>query len=128
MTFLKRLNILPRWLIASIDGMILFMSAFFAFLIRLNFDWASLEEYYVFEGSLLFLISGLVVMYFTKSYVGIVRHTRLRDGTSLVKTIVYNFIIVVLFNFVTYQLLDIGHLIPNSVIIIASLLSLFSLV
>src|SRR5690554_226737 len=128
MTFLKRLNILPRWLIASIDGMILFMSAFFAFLIRLNFDWESLEDYHVFEGSLLFLGSGLVVMYFTKSYVGIVRHTRLRDGKSLVKTIIYNFTTVILLNFLLFQLLDIGHLIPNSVVIIASLLSLFTLV
>lgn len=128
MTFLKRLNILPRWLIASIDGMILFMSAFFAFLIRLNFDWESLEDYHVFDGSLLFLGSGLVVMYFTKSYVGIVRHTRLRDGKSLVKTIIYNFTTVILLNFLLFQLLDIGHLIPNSVVIIASLLSLFTLV
>jgi len=128
MTFFKRLNILPRWLIACIDGMILFMSAFFAFLIRLNFDWESLKDYYVFEGSLLFLLSGLVVMYFTKSYVGIVRHTRLRDGKSLLKTSLYNFSVVVFLNFVFYQLLDMGNLIPNSVVIIASLLSLFALV
>src|SRR5690606_10962565 len=128
MTFFKRLNILPRWLIACIDGMILFMSAFFAFLIRLNFDWESLQDYYVFEGSLLFLLSGLVVMYFTKSYVGIVRHTRLRDGKSLLKTSLYNFSVVVFLNFVFYQLLDMGNLIPNSVVIIASLLSLFALV
>src|SRR5690606_623415 len=100
MTFFKRLNILPRWLIACIDGMILFMSAFFAFLIRLNFDWESLQRYYVFEGSLLFLLSWLVVMYCTKSYVGIVRHTRLRDGKSLLTTSLYNFSVVVFLNFV----------------------------
>src|SRR5690554_2017553 len=128
MTFLKRLNILPRWLIASIDGMILFMSAFFAFLIRLNFDWESLEDYHVFDGSLLFLGSGLVVMFFTKSYVGIVRHTRLKDGKSLVKTILYNLVVVMLINFISIEVVGIRSLIPNSVAIIASLLSLFTLV
>ena len=128
MNFLKRLNILPRWIIAILDGFILFLSAFFAYLIRLNFDWSSLDGYHVMEGSLLFLVCGLSVMFFTKSYVGIVRHTRLKDGKSLVKTILYNLVVVMLINFVSVEVLGIRNLIPNSVVIIASLLSLFTLV
>lgn len=128
MNFLKRLNILPRWLIAVLDGFILFFSAFFAYLIRLNFDWSSLDGYHVLEGSLLFLCCGLFVMFFTKSYVGIVRHTRLKDGESLLKTILYTLGIVMLINFISVEVFGTRNLIPNSVVIIASLLSLFVLV
>lgn len=128
MTLAKRINILPRWIIACLDGIILFHSAFFAYLIRLNFDWTSLEGYYVMEGSLLFLASGLFVMFLTKSYVGIVRHTRMRDGKSLFRTILYNALIVGGYNFVSVSLFGADHLIPNSVIIIASLLALFILI
>src|SRR5690606_17189507 len=96
--------------------------------IRLNFDWTSLEGYHVMEGSLLFLASGLFVMFLTKSYVGIVRHTRMRDGKSLFRTILYNALIVGGYNFVSVSLFGADHLIPNSVIIIASLLALFILI
>ena len=128
MKSIKRLNILPRWFIASIDGAVLFHAAFFAYLIRLNFEWASLDHYHVILGSLIFLACGLSVMFFTKSYVGIVRHTRMKDGVSLFKTIAFNLILVALVNWLSIRAFGIDHLIPNSVNIIASLLSLFILV
>jgi len=128
MKSLKRLNILPRWFIASIDGVVLFHAAFFAYLIRLNFEWASLDHYHVIPGSLVFLSGGLLVMFFTKSYVGIVRHTRMRDGVSLFKTIAFNLLLVASVNWLSIKVFGIDHLIPNSVNIIASLLSLFILV
>lgn len=128
MNSLKRLNILPRWFIASIDGIILFHSVFFAYLIRLNFEWASLDHYHVVLGSVVFLMCGLIVMFFTKSYVGIVRHTRMKDGVCLFKTIAFNFVAVALVNWLSIRVFGIDHLIPNSVNIIASLLSLVILV
>src|SRR5690606_31517697 len=128
MKSLKRLNILPRWFIASVDGVVLFHSAFFAYLIRLNFDWASLDHYHVMLGSTVYLACGLLVMFFTKSYVGIVRHTRMKDGVSLFKTIAFNFLLVAAVNWLAIKLFGIDHLVPNSVNIIASLLALFVLV
>lgn len=128
MTTIKRINILPRWIIACLDGIILFQSAFFAHLIRLNFDWSNMENYHVLKGSFLFLVIGLLVMFFTKSYVGIVRHTRMRDGKSLFRTILFNAFIVVLINAVSVKVFETGNIIPNSVVIIASLLALFTLV
>lgn len=125
MNSIKRINILPRWIIACLDGIVLFHSAFFAYLIRLNFDWSNLEGYHVMEGSLLFLLVGLLVMFFTKSYVGIVRHTRIRDGKSLFNTILFTSIIVGGINFAFTRIFDTANIIPNSVVIIASLLALF---
>ena len=128
MKSLKRLNILPRWFIASLDGVVLFHSAFLAYLIRLNFEWASLDHYHVILGSTVFLACGLLVMFFTKSYVGIVRHTRMKDGVSLFKTIAFNLVIVALVNWLCIKIFGIDHLVPNSVNIIASLLALFVLI
>lgn len=128
MISLKRLNIVPRWIIASLDSLILFHSAFLAYLIRLNFEWASLDHYHVLLGSLIFSACGLLAMFFTKSYVGIVRHTRLKDGISLFKTIAFTFFMVALINWVSTNSFGIAHLVPYSVGIIASLLALFKLV
>ena len=128
MTLIKRINVLPRWIIAAIDGAILFHSAILAYYIRLNFEWAALDQSRVWEGALLFLSVGLLVMYFTKSYVGIVRHTRIRDGKTLFRTIVYTAAIVVLINFLRIPMLGIDPIIPNSVVVIASLLALVALV
>ncbi|HLT07232.1 MAG TPA: nucleoside-diphosphate sugar epimerase/dehydratase [Cyclobacteriaceae bacterium] len=128
MKSLKRLNILPRWIIATLDGIVLFHSAFFAYLIRLNFEWASLDHYHVVLGSTVFLGCGLLVMFFTKSYVGIVRHTRMKDGVSLFKTIVFTLLLMGMLNWLAIEFLGLHHLMPNSVNIIASLLALFNLV
>ena len=124
----KRISILPRWIIACLDGIILFQSAFLAYLIRLNFDWSDMENYQVMKGSLLFFGTGLLVMFYTKSYVGIVRHTRMRDGKSLFLTILCNAILVGIINFMAVRVLGASLIIPNSVVIIASLLALFFLV
>lgn len=128
MSYLKRLNILPRWIIVCIDGIILFHAAVFAFLIRLNFEWTSLDHYPVILGSLLYMGCGLAVMVYTKSHVGIVRHTRLKDGISVFKTTVFTFITVAFLNFLSAEVLESGDLMPSSVAIIASLLSLVALV
>lgn len=127
MTLIKRINVLPRWIIATIDGAILFHSAILAYYIRLNFEWAALDQFRVWEGALLFLCIGLSVMYFTKSYVGIVRHTRIRDGKTLFRTILYTAAIAVLVNFLSVSV-GIDPIIPNSVVVIASLLAMVTLV
>src|SRR5690606_24027421 len=107
---------------------VLFHSAFFAYLIRLNFEWASLDHYHVVLGSTVFLGCGLLVMFFTKSYVGIVRHTRMKDGVSLFRTIVFTLWLMGMVNWLAIEVLGVHRLMRNSVSIITSLLALFNLV
>lgn len=126
--FARKLNILPRWIIASLDGLILFHSVILAYLLRLNFDWSAMEHHNVLRGAALYLLLGLTVMYFTKSYVGIVRHTSRRDGVLLMRTIAITALLVSLLNFVVGAFPGIGHVLPFSVLVIASILSLFFLV
>ncbi|MCH6236637.1 polysaccharide biosynthesis protein [Cognataquiflexum rubidum] len=128
MNFLKDLRILPRWIIITLDTVVLFQSTFFAYLVRFNFDLELVNKNNAVLGSLIF--SGLVflVMLTTKSYKGIVRHTGLKDSVNLFKTIAIGFAIILFINFVFELFISSTYIIPNSVLIIASLTSLFLLI
>ncbi len=128
MDFLKKLKILPRWIIAALDSVILFQAAFFGYLVRFNFELDVVEENNAFVGSLTFMLGGILVMLNTKSYEGIVRHTGFRDGSILFKTININFLLFIVLNFLNMEFLNQRFLVPTSVLIIASLFSLFLLI
>jgi len=128
MDFLKHIRILPRWVIASLDAVILFQSAFFAYLVRFNFELELVEQNNAFLGSLVFMVFGVFVMLMTRSYKGIVRHTGFKDSVIIFRTIMFTFLLVALVNFVYDNLIFKNYLIPTSVLIIAVLTSLFLLV
>ncbi|WP_075352539.1 polysaccharide biosynthesis protein [Algoriphagus marinus] len=128
MNFLTRLKILPRWIIASLDSLILFYCALFAYLVRFNFELALIEQNDALAGSFTFMIGGLLVMQNTRSYEGIVRHTGFRDGSNIFKTVVINFVLFLFLNFFRGNFLNDRFLLPTSVLIIASLSSLFMLI
>lgn len=128
MHFLSRLKILPRWIIAALDSLILFHCSLFGYLVRFNFDLDVIEEYDAFAGSFTFMIGGLLVMQNTRSYEGIVRHTGFRDGSNIFKTILINFLLFLFLNFFHGNFLNDRFLLPTSVLIIASLSALFSLI
>lgn len=50
MNFLTRLKILPRWIIATFDALVLFYCAIFGYLVRFNFELAIVEENDAFIG------------------------------------------------------------------------------
>lgn len=128
MNFLKDLRILPRWVIVSLDLVILFQSTFFAYLVRFNFDLELVEKSNAVTGS--FVFSGLLfgVMLITKSYKGIVRHTGLKDSVNIFKTVIIGFFIVLAVNFGFEKIISSSYVIPNSILIIASLTALFLLI
>ncbi|WP_194778159.1 polysaccharide biosynthesis protein [Pararhodonellum marinum] len=128
MNFLKNLNILPRWIIIVLDGIILLSCAIFANFIRVNLELSKFSQENVLLSSLVFMLGGLLVMIFTKSYIGIVRHTGIRDGQNIVLTISINFILLAMVNLIAVHVFGEKFLMPTSVLIIASLLSLIGLV
>jgi len=128
MNFLARLKILPRWIIASLDALILFHCALFGYLVRFNFELALIEQNDALVGSFIFMVGGLLVMQNTRSYEGIVRHTGFRDGSNIFKTIVINFVLFLFLNFFRGNFLNDSFLLPTSVLIIASLSALFMLI
>ncbi|WP_194973864.1 polysaccharide biosynthesis protein [Aquiflexum lacus] len=128
MDFLKQIRILPRWVIASLDAVVLFQSAFFAYLVRFNFELQLVEQNNAFLGSLVFMVLGVIVMLITRSYQGIVRHTGFRDSIIIFRTVMFNFLLVASVNFIYDKLIFKNYLIPTSVLIIAALTALFLLV
>ncbi|GMQ23428.1 nucleoside-diphosphate sugar epimerase/dehydratase [Algoriphagus sp. oki45] len=128
MNFLSRLKILPRWIIVILDSSILFFCSLFGYLVRFNFDPVAISKSNAFAGSLTFMLGGLLVMQNTKSYEGIVRHTGFRDAGNISKTILINFIIFLFLNFFHGSFLNERFLPPTSVLIIASLSGLISLI
>lgn len=128
MNFLSRLKILPRWIIASLDALILFQCALFGYLVRFNFELALIEQYDAVAGSFTFMVGGLLVMQNTRSYEGIVRHTGFKDGSNIFKTVLINFILFLFLNFFHGNFLNDRFLLPTSVLIIASLSAMFMLI
>ncbi|GAB3224380.1 polysaccharide biosynthesis protein [Algoriphagus aestuariicola] len=128
MNFLSGLKILPRWIIATLDSLILFQCALFGYLVRFNFELELIEQYDAFAGSFTFMVGGLLVMQNTRSYEGIVRHTGFRDGSNIFKTVLANFILLLFLNFFNGNLLNDRFLLPTSVLVIASLSAMFMLI
>jgi FlaA1/EpsC-like NDP-sugar epimerase len=128
MNFLKDLKILPRWVIASLDTFLLFQAAMLGFVLRFNFDFSQVQASNAFLGSLYFALSGALVMLFTKSYKGIVRHTGLKDSLQVFRTVSINSGMVLVLNIVLDLVSSGGYIIPISVLVIATLTSLFLLI
>ncbi|MEK0442750.1 MAG: hypothetical protein RL403_1728, partial [Bacteroidota bacterium] len=127
MRFLARISILPRWVILALDASILFLSMVFAYFVRFNFDLTRLIPEHVLGASLSYTIGGILVMNFTKTYVGIVRHTGFQDGINVFKTIVINYLLFFLLYLVKGEYLNANMIPPVSVLIIASLAAFFAL-
>uniref|UniRef100_UPI0040476C9E polysaccharide biosynthesis protein n=1 Tax=Algoriphagus sp. TaxID=1872435 RepID=UPI0040476C9E len=127
MRFLARISILPRWVILALDASILFFSMVFAYFVRFNFDLSRLIPEHVLGVSLSYTVGGILVMNYTKTYVGIVRHTGFQDGINVFKTILINFLLFFLLYLVKGEYLNANMIPPVSVLIIASLAAIFTL-
>ena len=126
MKFLARINILPRWVILALDASILFSSMVFAYFVRFNFDLTRLVPEHVLGASLSYTVGGILVMNYTKTYVGIVRHTGFQDGINVFKTIGINFLLFFLLFLVKVEYLNANMIPPVSVLIITSLAAFFA--
>lgn len=118
---------MPRWLIAVLDASILWKAAIIAYIIRFNFELDVILSHHIFLGSTFYMLVGLSVMMFTKSYKGIVRHTGFKDSTILFKTISISFILLTILNLSLGRMHSYPFFIPTSILVIASLNSLFML-
>ena len=117
MKFIQSLKILPRWIIILIDFFILFLSVNLAYLLRFNFDLQEIISSDFIIGALLFSVSGLLAIFITRSYEGIIRYTSLQDGFRIIYTISLSTGCTLLINHVNYLITDV-NLIPISVVII----------
>jgi len=117
-----------KWVIFSIDLLMVVIAAQFAYLLRFNFDLKFIDEYPLGWQFLFISITYLCGFMVTKPYSGIIRHTSVKD---LEKLFVANFI--ALFSGLSINLLLFSsesgsyYRIPISIFIIQFLLVTFSM-
>lgn len=114
---IQSLRILPRWIILLIDLVILFFAVLFGYLLRFDFDLNRLIYENFWHGALLFMFSGALSIFITKSYAGIIRFTTIQDGLRIVYMATMATMITLIVNLI-YLNFDIS-IIPRSVIIIS---------
>lgn len=119
---------MPKGLIAGIDIGLLFLAALLGYMIRFNFEFSYFDFKNNFLGISVFVISGLLIMLWTKSYDGIVRLSGLKDVVIIFKTILFTVILVEVVNLVRVYLFSRENIIPSSVLIISALIALVGLV
>lgn len=120
---LRKLKILPRWVIVVLDSGIILFSALLGYLLRFNFSGSDLEKNHFQQGILVYTALGFLAIIVSGSYRGIIRYTGIQDGVRIFFMLVVNAVLVSGLNVLT-SLVSGTYFIPFSVVFI-SLLSSF---
>jgi FlaA1/EpsC-like NDP-sugar epimerase len=83
----QSINIVPRWIIFSLDMIICMFSLGFAYFIRYNFDIYTIDTKVFSRNILIFSLINLIVFLSVKTYAGIIRYTSLQDAHRIVLSI-----------------------------------------
>lgn len=120
---LRRLKILPRWVIILIDCSFILFSTLTGYLLRFNFSVSDLVDNHFQQGILIYTTCGFLSIIATGSYRGIIRYTGLQDGVRIFFMLLLNVVLVIAINLIT-RVTGGSYIIPLSVVFI-SLLSSF---
>ena len=119
---IRRLKILPRWVIVALDLAIVGFSAFIGYLLRFNFAAEDLVRHNFLRGIAIYTACGFLAIMVTNSYKGIIRYTGVQDGARIILMLGLNTVFTCAINLVSYYNLS-GNIIPYSVILISFLSS-----
>ncbi|MBX2894269.1 MAG: polysaccharide biosynthesis protein [Cyclobacteriaceae bacterium] len=119
---IRKLKILPRWVIILIDCGVIFFSALIGYLLRFNFSVSELINSRFEQGVIVYAICGLISILITGSYKGIIRYTGLQDGVRIFFMLILNVILVTLVNALSRVLVG-TFIVPFSVVFIGLLSS-----
>lgn len=122
----RRLTILPRWIIIGIDFAVLVMAGALGYLLRFNFSIPDILVFHPVTGVLLLALGGVCASLFTKSYAGIVRFTGIDDAVKIFLTSLINLSFIGSVNLV-YHYYTGKNFVPYSVIFIFLFTSVFLL-
>ncbi|NBY24198.1 MAG: polysaccharide biosynthesis protein, partial [Chitinophagaceae bacterium] len=125
---LRKINIVPRWIIFLIDIFLCNLSLIFAYLIghNLNPELISIKEL----GSNLIVISAInaIIFYAFKTYAGIVRYTGVQDAMRVSLSLLASFVIVALLSALSMVNNQTFIALPLVTLLIYALLSFLSLI
>ncbi len=119
---LSKINILPRWVIVSLDVTVVLFGYLLSVLLRFNFNTSSIEMYL--EPDTLLILLGtycLSILYF-RTHTGIIRFTHKRDALNIIKSVSMATSLLSLHTFLSYTLLQ-TYFIPYSILVISAFLN-----
>jgi FlaA1/EpsC-like NDP-sugar epimerase len=108
--FLQKMQIVPRWIIFTLDIFCVALASFIATLINTKFNLSELNFKQVGNFTLLVLVLNVLVFSALKTYRGIVRFTGLQDAFRVLLTVVVSTISIL---FVEYFLISQQDEIPD---------------
>jgi FlaA1/EpsC-like NDP-sugar epimerase len=118
----RKLRILPRWVIIFIDLSLISFSCLLGFLLRFNFSLGDLAHERFQQGILLYTACGYLSIIATSSYKGIIRYTGIQDGGRIFYMVVLNLAMVCAANLIFFYQVQ-ANIIPYSIVMITFLSS-----
>ncbi|MES2427325.1 MAG: nucleoside-diphosphate sugar epimerase/dehydratase [Bacteroidota bacterium] len=113
----NQINIVPRWLIFSLDLAISFLSLTMAYLIKSNFEFSSLNHAEFNRNLLISIILSTIVFCSVKTFAGIIRYTSAQDSFRILAALLLSNSAFFLINVVLIAF-DKAPLISNSILVI----------
>ena len=123
----SRINIVPRWIIFSLDLSCTVFSLCFAYFIRFNFDANLIDMSELSRNLLIMAVISSIVFFSVKTYAGIIRYTSAQDSFRILFSIVISNVIFFVANLI---MVSMGKqiVIPNTVLVINGLTSFLLLI
>lgn len=123
----SQINIVPRWIIFTLDLTICFISLTIAYLIKHNFDFSNLDYIEFSRNVLITTVISTLVFVSVKSYAGIIRYTSAQDTFRILYAVIVANSIFFLINMI-FVATGNSAMISNGILIINGLASFLMLI
>ena len=114
----------PKWVVFSIDVILICMSIFSAYMLRFNFNFGESINQNLFYAFALILPIRIISFVISKTYAGLVRYTSTNDAIRICITIITGSLVALSFNYLFVKLNLTELSIPLSVLLIDCVLSI----
>ncbi|WP_210419400.1 nucleoside-diphosphate sugar epimerase/dehydratase [Pedobacter sp. KBS0701] len=122
-----QINIVPRWVIFTLDLICCSLAMVFAYMLKFNLNLTSVDIPQLSTNLLLLMLINSIVFLSTKSYSGIIRYTSAQDSIRILCSVMISTGVYFIFNLFAISFLT-KPLIPNTVLIIGGLFSFLFLI
>lgn len=99
-----KINILPRWIIFSIDVVICSVSMYFAFVIRYNLAVAKIDTHSLRDAILILAVVNALVFVNLRTYSGIIRYTGVQDALRIFYAVLLTGFIIISINLLSEKI------------------------
>ncbi len=119
---MKRIKIVPRWIIFSLDLTSTFAAMFFAFFISNNLSFSLVGREVLLRSALILLLINAMVFTSLRTYRGIVRYTGVQDGFRVLISIIASSLALFFLQFL-YEKQPHNFFVSNSLLILYGVFS-----